>query len=183
MDGEKNNELQNEAPKNDAPDEFAKCKAERDDYLAGWQRAKADFSNYKKEEMRRFEEIARYATEDLMEELINVLDNFDLGIAAMETYRMGAPTPEGGRSPNQHVGMEKGVYMIRAQIEDILKKRGLARIPVKIGDPFDPSYAESIAEEDSEKPPGTILEEIEPGYKLYDRIIRPARVKVSKQKA
>ncbi len=149
---------------NDLAEQFLKCEKDRDDYLAGWQRAKADLINYKKDELRRMEEFARYATEDLIEELIGVLDNFDLGIAAME--RMGS--------------VEKGVYMIRSQMEDILKKRGLVRISVKIGDQFDPSYAEAIAEEESDKPQGTILQEIEPGYKLHDKIVRSARVKISK---
>lgn len=153
-------------PQNDLHEQLAKCEKDRDEYLAGWQRAKADLINYKKDELRRMEELAKYATENLMEELIGVLDNFGFGIAAME--RMGP--------------VEKGVYMIRSHMEDILKKRGLVRIPVNIGDEFDPSYAEAIAEEESDKPPGTILEEIEPGYKLHDKIIRPVRVKVSKQK-
>ncbi|MDO8520973.1 MAG: nucleotide exchange factor GrpE [bacterium] len=151
---------------NDLEERLMQCEKDRDDYRAGWQRAKADIINYKKDEMRRMEELAKYATEDLVEELIGVLDNFDLGIAAME--RMGT--------------VEKGVYIIRSQMEDILKKRGLTRILVKVGDEFDPSYAEAIAEEESDKPPGTILQEIEPGYKLHDKIVRPARVKVSRNK-
>ena len=166
MDEKKNNQPQNEAPVQSAPDELTKCREERDQYLAGWQRAKADFINYKKDEMRRLEEVARYGSEDFMEELIGVLDNFDLGIAAMEK---AGP-------------VEKGVYIIRAQIEDILKKRGLVKIKVEAGDVFDPSVAEAIAEEESEKPPGTILEEIEPGYRLHDKIVRPARVKIAKSK-
>jgi molecular chaperone GrpE len=161
---QENNSGTPQNPQNDLHEQLAKYEKDRDDYLAGWQRAKADLINYKKDEMRRMEELARYATEDLLEELIGILDNFDLGIAAME--RMGP--------------VEKGVYMIRSQMEDILKKRGLLRIQIKIGDIFDPSYAEAIAEEESDKPPGTIVQEIEPGYKLHDKIIRPARVKISK---
>ena len=148
-------------------EELEKVRHERDEYLAGWQRAKADFLNYKKDELKRLEEIARYGNAELISELLTILDNFDLGLRAME--RAG--------------GADKGIYMIRAQTEDMLKKRGVERMAVKIGEPFDPSFAEAVAEAVSDKPPGTILEEIEPGYKLYDKILRPVRVKISKNKS
>lgn len=136
----------------------------RDEYLAGWQRAKADFVNYKKDEMQRLEEIAKYGTEDLIRECIGVMDNFDLGIRALEK-----------QGP-----VEKGVYMIRAQIEDMLRRRGLERIPMAPGDVFDPMHAEAIAEVPAELPQGAVVEEIEAGYRLHGKVIRPARVKVSK---
>lgn len=145
-------------------EQLEKSEAEREQYLSGWQRAKADYLNYKKEEQGRLGEIARYTGEDLMKEMVTVLDSFDLGLQALE--RSGP--------------VEKGVYMIRAQIEDILKKRGLEKIGLKPGDAFDPAVAEAIAEGESEQPPGTIAEEIEPGYRLYDKVLRPARVKLSK---
>ena len=143
-----------------------KVKKERDEYLDGWKRAKADFINYKKEELSRLEEMAKYSNEDLIKEIITVLDNFDLGLAALE--KLGP--------------IEKGIYMIRTQIEDILKRRGLKKINVRIGDLFDPNLSEAIAEVESEKPPETIIEIIEPGYRLSEKIIRPTRVKVSKSK-
>lgn len=165
---DKNNDI-----KNDLPDDPQKLKellqrseSEKEQYLSGWQRAKADYLNYKKEEQQRLSEIAKYTNEDLMREMVTVLDNFDLGLRALEK---AGP-------------VEKGVYMIRAQIEDILKKRGLERIELKPGDKFDPTVAEGIAEGESEHPPGTIAEEIEPGYRLYDKVLRPARVKLSKSK-
>lgn len=145
-------------------EQLEKAEAERDQYLSGWQRAKADYLNYKKDEQSRLGEIARYTSEDMMREMVTVLDSFDLGLQALEK---AGP-------------VEKGVYMIRSQIEDLLKKRGLEKIPLKPGDPFDPAVAEAITEGESEQPPGTIAEQIEPGYKLYDKVLRPARVKISK---
>jgi|SRR3989344_161313 len=149
-------------------DALVKCQTERDEYLAGWQRAKADFANYKKDELKRLEEIARYQTEDFVLELIGVMDNFELGIAALEK-----------QGP-----VEKGIYMIKTQIEDILKRRGLVRITIRAGDKFDPAVAEAVAEVDSpaggEIPQGAIVDEIEAGYRLYDKVIRPARVRVAK---
>ena len=137
---------------------------QRDEYLAGWQRAKADFINYKKDEMKRLEEVARYGNVDLIKDLISVLDNFDLALRNLE--KMGP--------------VEKGIYLIRSQIEDILKKRGLERVSLRPGDEFDPAVAEAMTEIPSEHPPGTVAEEIEPGYRLHDKIVRAARVIVSK---
>lgn len=158
---------------------LAECEKQRDEYLSGWQRARADFLNYKKEEVRRMEDLLRFGTEDMMKDLIGVLDSFDFAIAAMENLK-SAPTPAGSESRPISVGIEKGIYMIRSKLEEVLKQRGLERIPMKTGQPFDPLVAEAIAEIESDQPPGTVLEEIESGYRLYDKIVRPARVKVSK---
>src|SRR5581483_11286000 len=83
---------------NTAGPEQEELKRQRDEYLAGWQRAKADFINYKKEEVARLQEVAKYGSEDLIRDLVTVLDNFDLGLRAMEK-----------QGP-----VEKGVYLIRS---------------------------------------------------------------------
>ncbi|MBI5221123.1 MAG: nucleotide exchange factor GrpE [Candidatus Liptonbacteria bacterium] len=136
------------------------------EYLAGWQRAKADYLNYKKDESFRMSEIARYATEDMIREMITVLDSFDLGLAAMEK-----------QGP-----VEKGVYMIRAQIEDVLRKNGLTRIPTEAGQTFDPSIQEAVAEADSDLPEGAVVDEIEPGYRLHNKVLRAARVRLARKR-
>lgn len=148
----------------DEKKKLEKCEAEKGEYLAGWQRAKADFINYKKDEIKRLEEFAKYSNEELIRELIGIVDNFDLGLVALEK---SGP-------------VEKGIYMIRNQIDDILKKRGLEKISIKPGEEFNPGLAEAMSEVESKYPPGTIAEEIEPGYKIYEKLIRPARVKLSK---
>jgi molecular chaperone GrpE len=167
-------EANDAAQKNISPDEIAvlngrlaAVEKERDEYLAGWQRAKADFVNYRKEEMAHLQEVAKYGSEDLIKDLLVALDNFDLGLRAMEQSAKDA-------------GVDRGIYLIRSQIEDILRKRGLARIEIKPGDTFDPGVAEAMAEIVSDKPQGTIIEIAEPGYRLHDRVIRAARVIVAK---
>jgi len=155
-----------EENKNGAEAKLAEAEKQRDEYLAGWQRAKADLINYKKEEFEHLQEVAQYGSVDIIRDLIVVLDNFDLGLRALE--KQGS--------------VEKGVYLIRSQIEDILKKRGLERISIKPGDPFDPSVAEAMTEVESDHAPGTVAEEIEPGYRLHDRVLRAARVIVAKSK-
>lgn len=136
-----------------------------EEYLAGWQRAKADLANYKKDESKRLEEVAKFSNEVLVRELINMLDSFDLGMASLADDSKA----------------QKGMFLIRAQLEDILKKFGLERIIVSPGDPFNPALQEAIGEvADSGKPGGAVVEEIERGYTLFGRVVRPARVKVAK---
>lgn len=151
---------------NELEAKLAEAEKARDEYLAGWQRTKADFINYKKEEMKHLEDVARYGSEDLIKDLIGVIDNFDLGLRTMEK---AGP-------------VERGIYLIRTQLEDILKKRGLTKVEIKPGDEFDPMVAEAMTEVLSERPPGTIVEEVEPGYRLGEKVIRPARVILSKGK-
>ena len=152
--------------------EIEKLAEERDEYLDGWKRAKADLINYKKDELKRLEEVARFGSESLILELISILDDFDLALATLE--KQGAT--------------EKGVYLIRSRFEDILKRRGLERIKVETGDKFDPAIHEAISivdgipasAEASAGKENTVAEEIEAGYTLHGRVIRPARVKVYK---
>ena len=143
---------------------LAAAEQQCDEYLAGWQRAKADLINYKKDEMHRLQEVSQYGNVGLIRDLITVLDNFDIGLRALEK---SGP-------------VEKGVYLIRSQIKDILKKRGLEKIVIHPGEPFDPNVAEAMTEVASDKPPGSIVEEIEPGYRLHEKVLRAARVIVSK---
>jgi len=146
---------------------LAAAEKQRDEYLAGWQRAKADFINYKKDEMAHLQEAMKYGSEDLIKDLISVMDNFDLGLRAMEK---AGP-------------VEKGIYLIRSQIEDILKKRGLEKIEIKVGDVFDPAMMEAMTEVESDLPHGAVVEEIEPGYRLHEKVLRASRVIISKGKA
>jgi molecular chaperone GrpE len=153
---------------------LAEAERARDEYLAGWQRAKADFINYKQDERRRFDDTIRYGIEGIIRDMIIVLDTFDFAV------RIKAKQPPRAEPDLYAEGVEKEISIIRSQIEDILKKRGVERIPIKPGDPFDPMMMEAMAEIASESPIGTVIEEIEPGYRLYDKILRASRVIVSK---
>lgn len=141
-----------------------KCQKERDEYLDGWKRAKADLINYKKDEAKRFEAIMKFSNEALIRDLIIVLDSFDLALAVLEKE---------GKA-------EKGIYLIKTQIEDILKQNGLERVIISVGQQFDSALQEAVASVESDKPSGIIIEEVEGGYMLHGKLVRPARVKVSK---
>ncbi|HEY4475847.1 MAG TPA: nucleotide exchange factor GrpE [Candidatus Paceibacterota bacterium] len=142
------------------------CQKERDEYLNGWKRAKADLINDQKDEAKRFEELLKFGSADLIKDFIPVLNNFDLALSVLE---------KDGKA-------EKGVYMIRTQLEDVLRKRGLEKMAVSAGNNFDPSLHEAIGEIESEHQAGTVALIIENGYTLNGRVIRPARVKLAKGK-
>ncbi len=142
----------------------SKLEKERDEYLDGWKRAKAELLNYKKDEAKRFEALLKFSNELLIKELLTVLDSFDLAIASSEKDQK----------------IQKGLFLIKSQLEDILNKNGLEKIKTEIGQPFNPEFQEALAKISSTQPVDTIVEEIETGYILNGRVIRPARVKISK---
>ena len=149
----------------DPKEDVEKLEQEREEYLNGWKRAKADLSNYKKDELKRLEDIARFANEDIIRDLLNILDSFELALRAME---------KSGE-------VEKGVYLIQNQLEDLLRRRGLEKMDVQEGQLFDPGTHEAVMMMDG--PPekeGLVAEEIEKGYVLNGKIVRPAKVKIYK---
>ena len=147
--------------------DIEKLKQERDEYLDGWKRAKADLINYKKDEFKRFEEVIHFANEDIILDLLTVLDSFELAVGAME--KSGA--------------VERGVYLIKGQLQDVLRKRGLERIEAKEGGVFDPSVHEAVAVLETEAEMDNIVAgEVEVGYALAGKVIRAAKVRVYKRK-
>jgi len=145
-------------------DDPAKTSKERDEYLEGWKRAKADLINYKKEEARRFESIIKFSNEALLKDLLIILDSFDLAIS----------------SSNEDSKTQKGLVLIKGQLEDVLRKSGLEKIKVEIGDNFNPELHEAFAKVESEQEPDTIVEEVESGFILNGKVVRPTKVKVAK---
>jgi len=151
-------------------EELKKCDADKKEYLDGWQRSRAEHINYKKDEGKRFEDMARFVASGLIDDILPVLDSFDL---AFRNYRQPV---SGGHGKAE----EQGILIIRSQLEDVLKKRGLLEIVVKTGDEFDPSNHESLGEIESEYAEGKIAEVVQRGYMLRDKVLRPVRVRLSK---
>lgn len=156
-------DLKNKVPES-PEDKIAKLEKDSQEYLDGWKRAKADLINYKKEEAQRLESFVKFSNEMLVAELLSVLDSFELSLSIVQDDDPA----------------KKGMMLIKSQLEDILKKHGLERIRVRRGEKFDPGLEEAMGEMESSEPPGTIAEEVSGGYKLHNKVIRPARVKLSK---
>jgi len=139
----------------------------KQEYLAGWQRARADLINYKKEELERVGDFIKRANENLIFDFLPILDNFDNAEKTISAEKKEMPEI-------------KGFLQIKKQILEFLKKYGVEEIK-SVGEKFDPVFHEVVEEIDTDKfETGTIVEEIQKGYKINGRVLRPARVKVAK---
>ena len=144
--------------------EEEKAKAEK--YLSNWQRSEADFNNYKKRVEQERSEIAKFANLSLILNLLPVMDDFE---RAFNT----AP----GNSDQEN--WADGISLIFRKLQAILQAQGISEVQA-IGEKFDPSIHEAVGQGEGEE--GTIIEEMQKGYKLGDRLIRPALVVVGQGK-
>ena len=128
-------------------------------------RSQADFENYKKRATREKEDAVKYANSSLLERLVSILDNFELGLAAAKT--------ESAQSP-----IYSGMVLVQKQLNDLLEENGLQPIEAE-GKKFDPNLHEAIAHEPSDAPEETVIRQARRGYRFKDRPLRPARVVVS----
>jgi len=135
----------------------------KDLYLRG----QADLDNYRKRAAREVEDARRYANMSLLERLLPVLDNFELGLEAAKQ--------SGGAE-----GILQGMAMVQKQLQDFLRDSGVEPIDA-VGAEFDPNLHEALGQEPSaDVPEGIVTRQMRRGYKLKDRLLRPAAVMVSK---
>lgn len=148
-------------------DKLKICERERMDNLTGWQRAKADYVNLQKDEEQKRKDMRVYVTTDIVEQLLPVLDSFDMAFANKEAWE------------KVDANWRTGIEYIRAQFSRVLEDNNVTAIN-QIDVPFDHNIHEAIenVETDEESKDHTIATIIQSGYKIGDRIIRPARVKV-----
>ena len=156
----------------DASQELLECEKKRDEYLAGWQRARADFLNYKKEETDKINSLAFFAQMEVILNILEALDTFDK--AELETGKMLEKHP----CPDLKQ-MREGFLQVGKQTRDVLKKYNIEEIKT-IGEKFDPELAEAIEKIESDAETGIVAEEIQKGYKIAGKVLRPAKVKVAK---
>ena len=160
---------QNPPADNTAPDELAAAKAQADEYLAGWKRATADYQNLQKDVARERGEMGQYAVLRVVERILPVLDHFRA--AAAHT-----PTVDDAGVKN----WVAGIGLIEKQFEDFMKDLGLVAMQT-VGEPFDATRHDAVGEEAAEgKAPGTILKETQAGYTVNGKVVRPAKVIISK---
>src|SRR5438067_5552617 len=173
---EQNPEEKEPAPKKETPASSAETTPIEDD-CEGLQadldrfrdlalRSQADFENYKKRSAREKDEAIKYANSSLLEKLIVIVDNFELGLEAARA--------EGEKSP-----VFSGMSMVLKQLMDFLSESGLQPIDAR-GQKFDPNLHEAIAHEPSDEfPEGTVIRQTRRGYKMKDRLLRPSSLVVS----
>jgi molecular chaperone GrpE len=140
---------------------------ERDQFLALLQRTRADFENYQKRNQREREQERRYWYGPLALDLLPALDNLDRAMAAAEQAGEAGP-------------LVQGVALVQNQILDVFKRHGITIINA-LGQPFDPNLHQAVMQQPSaDQPPNTVLQVLQNGFMIHDRVLRPASVVVSK---
>ncbi|PJA84136.1 MAG: nucleotide exchange factor GrpE [Candidatus Nealsonbacteria bacterium CG_4_9_14_3_um_filter_37_13] len=164
---EKKGETKKELNIEELKKKLEECEKLKSEYLAGWQRARADLLNYKKDEIERIDELIKYADVGIILKILPILDNFEI---------VEKNLPENLKNDKNI----KGILQIKTQLQDFFKNQGLEEIKT-VGERFDPNLHEIVEEvEKKDCQPGTVIEEIQKGYKINGRLLRPAKVKVSK---
>jgi molecular chaperone GrpE len=140
-------------------------KRERDDFYDRFLRKSAEFENYRKRVERERREQADHTVTDLLVDLLNVVDDFERALAVS--------------GDDESEGYRKGVELIYAKLQDLLRRRGVKPIEA-LGADFDPNVHQAVAQEPSDQHrEGEVTEEMRRGYMLGDRLLRPAMVKVA----
>ncbi len=128
-------------------------------------RERADTENFRKRQERVLTDRVQHQKKALLQKLLGVMDNVERALAFQDTL--------------DRQGLQQALRMVQWQMNEVMRSEGLNPVPT-VGEPFNPYLHEAIeAVEDSEKPEGTIAEEVLKGYTLGDETLRPARVKVS----
>ncbi|GIO36001.1 MULTISPECIES: nucleotide exchange factor GrpE [Paenibacillus] len=145
--------------------ETEKLKAEIEEHKQRLLRTQADYDNFRRRTVKEKEELGKYASAKLITELLPVIDNFERALGSV------SDVPEAA-------SYAKGVEMIFRQLEGILKAEGLTPMEA-VGTPFNPEYHQAIMQvESDEYEEGDVVEEVQKGYMLKDKVLRPAMVKV-----
>jgi molecular chaperone GrpE len=146
--------------------QFDVMRAERDENYDRMLRARAELENYRRRVQKEYEEFRQYQSLALIRDLLPALDNLTRAV-------------DSAVGPNDADGLIDGVKMVKQQLHDTLARHSVVVIE-SVGQQFDPNLHEAIRHLPStEQPAMTVLEEIERGYKLHDRVIRPSKVIVS----
>ncbi len=152
-----------EAEPEEQVDELTAVTRERDEYLDALQRLKAEFDNYRKRVARDPQALAARAHERLVRELVPVLDDLERALEAAAEH--------------QEAKLEEGVRLVHRSLAELLAREGL--VEVDTNGKFDPHSQEALLAQPSDREEGTILQVLQKGYRLGDRVLRPARVVVS----
>lgn len=152
-----------EAPS--GPGTMDEARAEIGDLSERLLRLQADFENFRKRAQREKDEARQFANQGLIEKQLPILDNFEMALAAAK---------------DADPALRDGVQMIYDQLLGILRDSGVETIDAT-GEEFDPNLHEAISQQETtEAEPGTVVEQVQRGYRLYERLVRPARVVVAK---
>ena len=157
---------------NPAMEELKAKAARADENWDRFVRLNADFDNYRKRAARERTDAVRYANEALVEKLLPILDNFDAALTATQNVQQA-----------NIESLKAGVTMIQSQLRGALVEAGLEELDA-LQKPFDPTWQEAISQQETaDAPEGQVVQQLRKGYRLRERLIRPASVIVAKKRA
>ena len=146
--------------------ELEQAKEQADEHYQRYLRTQADFDNFRRRTMKEKEDLAKYASAKVITELLPVLDNFERALST-------------GQEASETESFVKGVNMIFRQIQQVMEQEGVQPMNA-VGEPFNPEFHQAIMQvESDEYEEGFVVEEVQKGYMLKDKVLRPAMVKVS----
>ena len=160
-------EASDKAPALTPEEQLAKAQEDAQKYLNNWHRAEADFQNYKRRAEQEREELRRYGNVSVIINLLPVLDDFERAFSSLDSHLAG-------------LSWFDGILLIYRKLRQLLENAGVSPIQTE-GQTFDPRYHEAVAHVEGEE--GKVISEVQRGYKLHDRVLRPAMVVVGKGKA
>ncbi|MES2788781.1 MAG: nucleotide exchange factor GrpE [Planctomycetota bacterium] len=150
----------------EAGNQLATLQAERDDFRERWLRSQAELENYRKRAQKELETERQYRSLPVVRDVLPALDNLQRALQV-------------AKSTKDADQLIQGVQMVAQQFEDALTRHAVVTIKA-VGQPFDPNFHEAIQQAPSkDHPPMTVLHDVETGYQMYDRVIRPTKVIVS----
>ncbi len=141
-------------------------KAKADKYLSNWQRAEADLANFRRRSEQERADLARFGNANLIRKILPVLDDFERAISSI---------PE----DDQSLAWVDGIKLIDRKLRTILEQEGVSNIEA-VGREFDPHFHEAVMHEGGEGDTDMVVQELQRGYRLHDRVLRPAMVKVGR---
>ena len=146
-----------------------------DQAMNGWKRTTADFENYKKQKERENKELIEFAREVTVAKLLPTLDSLELALRHMPKYPAEDFVPK-------FENWQKGIDGLISQLDKVLAELGVQKIEA-LGKKFDPHFHEAVREAESEQDDGMVVEELQSGFVLNGKVIRPSQVVISKKKA
>lgn len=157
-----------------------------DNAVNGWKRAQADFENYKRRKEAENKELVEFAREVTVAKLLPTLDSLAQALKHIPGFKEGHPPTEGdplnGEFAKQYKSWQTGVNGIVIQLDKTLLELGVKKIEA-VGKKFDPHFHEALREMESDKDDGMVIEELQTGFELNGKVIRPSQVVISKKSA
>ncbi|WP_159883792.1 nucleotide exchange factor GrpE [Paenibacillus puerhi] len=153
-------------PEDAVEGQLEEAKKQAEEHYQRLLRTQADFDNFRRRTQKEREDLAKYASLKVIEQLLPVVDNFERALSA-------------SKENNDYDALAKGIDMIFRQLEQVLAAEGLKPMEA-VGTPFNPEFHQAVMQVDSEEhEEGIVVEEVQKGYLLKDKVLRPAMVKVS----